>query len=88
MSLFLILFIVLGVVVLVAIGALVVFVLGNRSRPARPMEPTAPTVDGGGLEQFSCQKCGAALESSHITTRTGERWVACPYCGAEYRLRR
>ncbi len=39
-----------------------------------------------GLEDLTCDKCGAGLSSENVSVKAGAVFVACPYCRTEYQI--
>ena len=78
--------IVVGVILMVAAGALVLLAL---LKP-RPSETTlVQKIDLSGkvnIEQMKCRSCGGILNKDSISVRAGGIFINCPYCGSAYQL--
>jgi Zn finger protein HypA/HybF involved in hydrogenase expression len=78
--------IVVGVVLMVAAGALILLAL---LKP-KPIETTLiQKIDLSGdvnIEQMKCRSCGGILNKDSISVRAGGIFINCPYCGSAYQL--
>jgi hypothetical protein len=77
---------VVGIVLLLASGALI---YATRARPRHEERTIVQKIDLTGdvaLEQFKCRNCGGALDKESIEVRAGAVHVDCPYCGATYQV--
>jgi len=76
--------VVIGVVLLVAAGALVWLA---RQRPVQVT--TIQKIDLSGdvdLEGMTCRSCGGSLSRKSISVQAGAVFIQCEYCGAAYQL--
>ena len=81
-----VLHIVVGLICLVAAGALVVL---SRLKPQHHHHVHETKLDLPGdtsLEQIQCRQCGATLGSKSVKVAAGAVFVTCEYCGSEYQL--
>ncbi len=78
--------IVVGVVLIVAAGALIYL---SRMRPQQTQITNVQKIDLTGdvhLEQMKCQSCGGALSKENLLVKAGAIFVTCPYCNASYQI--
>ena len=78
--------VVVGVVLLVAAGALIYL---TRVRPQPAQTTLVQKIDLSGdvsLQEIKCQACGATLGDKSIAVKAGAVFVDCEYCGAAYQL--
>jgi hypothetical protein len=78
--------IVVGVVLLVAAGALIYL---TRMRPQPSQTTLVQKIDLSGdvsLQDIKCRACGATLSEKSIDVKAGAVFVNCEYCGAVYQL--
>jgi DNA-directed RNA polymerase subunit RPC12/RpoP len=74
--------------VLFAIVLIVIIATAGRARRSRATRRETQTASPlGDLEEYTCQNCGGELSRQHITLEGGNRFVRCPFCGSEYRMR-
>ena len=75
---------VVGIVLFVAAGALVAM---TRLRPRKTTVVQQLDLSAGAEQvQLHCESCGGSLGSDNFEIRHGSVFVACPYCGADYRI--
>lgn len=75
-----------GVVMLIAAGALVALV---KLRPVEKTVVHRSQIDVSGdvsLEQITCKQCGAALSQKSVEVAAGAVFVRCEHCGSEYQI--
>ena len=78
--------VVVGVVLLVAAGALIYL---TRIRPQPSQTTLVQKIDLSGdvsLQEIECRACGATLSEKSIDVKAGAVFVNCEYCGAAYQL--
>ncbi|NLY00604.1 MAG: hypothetical protein GXY83_31290 [Rhodopirellula sp.] len=76
--------IVVGLVLLVAAGALVWLA---RLQPSRTTVVQQIDLSGDvNLQDLNCRSCGATLNDRSVQVRAGAVFVHCEYCGAGYQL--
>lgn len=78
--------IIIGVVLLIAAGAIVF--LGQRATTPKQVV-NSQKIDLSGdvaLEEFRCRSCNAPLSSEQITVEAGAIFVECDHCGATYQV--
>ncbi|MBN2002867.1 MAG: hypothetical protein JXA21_05890 [Anaerolineae bacterium] len=78
--------IVVGIVLLVAGGALIYL---SRMRPQQTQITNVQKIDLTGdvhLEQMKCQSCGGSLSKENLLVKAGAIFVTCPYCNASYQI--
>jgi hypothetical protein len=77
---------VVGVVLMVAAGALIWLAL---QRPKQSTITVVQKIDLSGdvnLQEMTCRTCGGSLGKESISVRAGAVFVNCQYCGATYQL--
>ena len=75
-----------GLILLVAAGALVYFI---RIQPSETKSTVVQKIDLSGdvsLEEFRCQSCDAPLNKEDIDVKAGAIMVECGHCGATYQI--
>ena len=78
--------IVVGVVLLIAAGALVWLAL-YKPRPAKTEIVQKIDLSGDvALETLTCQACGGSLGKESVAVKAGAVFVHCPYCGTAYQI--
>lgn len=78
--------IVVGVILLLAAGALAWLAM---MRPAESTTTLVQKIDLSGdvsLQELTCRGCGGTLGSDAVTVQAGAVFIKCPYCGAAYQL--
>ena len=76
--------IVIGIICIVAAGALVVL---QRLRPHHHVHEVKIDMPGDtSLEQIQCRQCGATLSSKSVRLAAGAVFVTCEFCGVVTRL--
>ncbi|MDZ7616530.1 MAG: hypothetical protein U1E05_05955 [Patescibacteria group bacterium] len=78
--------VVVGVVLLLAAGALIWLAM---MRPAHTTTTLVQKIDLSGdvnLQALTCNNCGGSLGGDAVTVRAGAVFIKCPYCGAAYQL--
>ena len=82
----LILRIIVGIILLIAAGALI---LMARLRPKQIHVVQKMKIDLSGdvsLESLKCTSCGGRLGEKSVTVKAGAVFVNCEYCGATYQI--
>lgn len=77
---------VIGLVLLIAAGAVVYLV---RLQPKTTQTTTVQKIDLSGdvnLEEIRCRSCNAPLSKDEIEVRAGAIFVQCDHCGATYQF--
>lgn len=77
---------VIGVVLLVAAGAVVYLF---RSKPQVTQSTVVQQIDLSGdvnLEAMKCKVCGAPLAKDSLEVKAGAIFVACGHCGSSYQF--
>lgn len=77
---------VIGLVLLVAAGALVYM---SRVQPQVTQTTMVQKIDLTGdvrLEEMRCRNCQGVIGKDNIEVKAGAIYVECPYCGATYQL--
>lgn len=78
--------IVVGVVLMLAAGALVWLA---RMQPVKATTTVVQKIDLSGnvnLQTMTCRACGGTLSEKSLEVRAGAVFVHCEYCGASYQL--
>jgi len=78
--------VVVGVVLMVAAGALVWLAM---QKPKQATTTVVQKIDLSGdvnLQDMTCRACGGSLGKESITVKAGAVFVNCEYCGAAYQL--
>ncbi len=78
--------IVVGVILLLAAGAIVWMA---KMRPAQTTTTVVQKLDLSGdvkLQDLTCRACGGSLSEKSLEVRAGAVFVHCEYCGASYQL--
>ena len=78
--------IVVGVILLIAAGALVVLAL---LKPKPSVTTVIQKIDLSGdvsLEDLKCRSCGGTLGKESVTVKAGAVFINCQYCGATYQI--
>lgn len=77
---------VIGVVLLIAAGALIFLA---RTKPQPSQTTVVQKIDLSGdvnLESMKCKVCGAPLSREEIEVRAGAIFINCSHCGATYQF--
>lgn len=77
---------VVGVVLMLATGALIWLA---QQRPKQVTTTVVQQIDLSGnvnLQDLSCRNCGASLSERSVSVRAGAVFINCEYCGASYQL--
>lgn len=75
-----------GVVLMLAAGALVWLA---QQRPKQMTTTVVQQIDLSGnvnLEDLTCRQCGASLGRQSVSVQAGAVFIHCEYCGASYQL--
>lgn len=78
--------VVIGVVLVLAAGALVWLA---QQRPKQVTTTVVQKIDLSGnvnVQALTCRNCGAQLSERSVSVRAGAAFVQCEYCGASYQL--
>lgn len=76
--------VIVGVVLLVAAGALVAL---SRLTPGQTTITQKIDLSGDvSVQEMDCRRCGGHLTEKSISVRAGAVFVNCEYCGAAYQL--
>ncbi len=78
--------IIVGVILLLAAGALVVLAL---LKPKPSVTTVIQKIDLSGdvsLEDLKCRSCGGTLGKESVTVKAGAVFINCQYCGATYQI--
>jgi Zn finger protein HypA/HybF involved in hydrogenase expression len=78
--------VVVGVVLLIAAGALVWLA---RQQTKHVTTTVVQKIDLSGdvnVQELTCRSCGGTLSQESVTVRAGAVFVNCPYCDASYQL--
>jgi hypothetical protein len=78
--------IIVGVILLLAAGAIVWLA---QMRPAQTTTTVVQKIDLSGdvkLQDLTCRSCGGSLSEKSLEVRAGAVFVHCEYCGASYQL--
>jgi hypothetical protein len=80
----LVLRIIVGIILLIAGGALIVL---TRIKPKQIQLTQKIDLSGDvNLETLKCNSCGAQLDKNSVTVKAGAVFVNCGYCGATYQI--
>ena len=78
--------VIVGVVLLLAAGALAYLM---RVRPQPSQTTLVQKIDLSGnvnLEQLKCKSCGGMLSAKSVSVKAGAVFVNCEFCGAAYQI--
>jgi len=78
--------IIVGVILLVATGAMIWLAL---HKPKPSVTTVVQKIDLSGdvnLQELTCRACGGAIGKESVAVRAGAVFVNCPYCSAAYQI--